>query len=306
MYILVAGGAGFIGSNFVHYLLKNTEHSVITLDALTYAGSKENLANVLDHASHEFIQGDILDQELVTDVITRADAVVNFAAQTHVDRSIEKSTPFVNTNIKGTQVLLNAAANVGVDRFLQISTDEVYGQIKQGRFTEDDCLSPRNPYAATKAGADLLAQSYYTTHDIPIVITRTCNNYGPRQHIEKLIPKFITRAAEGKHLPLYGNGLNIREWIYVKDNCRAIYAVLEHGTVGEVYNIGTDDRFTNLEVTRRILDEMESSKNLITFIEDRAGHDQRYALETSKIESLGWKPQWTFDDGLQDTIEYYI
>ncbi|SEH45555.1 dTDP-glucose 4,6-dehydratase [Halopenitus malekzadehii] len=307
MRILITGGAGFIGSSFVHYVLEEHEvDEIVTLDALTYAGSKDNLDGALDHPRHQFVKGDIRDQELVTDLIKDVDAVVNFAAESHVDRSIEGAKPFVETNVRGTQTLLDAANDAGVDRFLQISTDEVYGQILDGKFSEDDALNPRNPYAATKASADLLARSFQTTHGLPVLITRTSNNFGPRQHPEKLIPKFIQNAAAGKLLPVYGDGSNVREWIYVEDNCRALDLVLRKGEIGEVYNIGSHAEKTNLEVTEAILDTVGVSNDLIEFVEDRAGHDQRYALKTEKIEALGWEPQYSFEEGLERTVDYYL
>ncbi|WP_311173088.1 dTDP-glucose 4,6-dehydratase [Halobellus ordinarius] len=307
MRILVTGGAGFIGSNFVHYVLdEHDEDEIVTLDALTYAGSKDNLDGVLDHPRHEFVEGDIRDRELVTELVADVDAVVNFAAESHVDRSIEGAKPFVETNVQGTQTLLDAAADADVDRFLQISTDEVYGQVLDGKFSEEDALNPRNPYAATKAGADLLARSFRTTHDLPVLVTRTSNNFGPRQHPEKLIPKFIQNAAAGESLPVYGDGSNVREWIYVEDNCRALDLVLREGELGEVYNIGSHAEKTNLEVTEAILDVVGASDDLIEFVEDRAGHDQRYALETEKIEALGWEPQYSFEEGLERTVDYYL
>lgn len=307
MRILVTGGAGFIGSNFVHYVLdEHEEDEVITLDALTYAGSKDNLDGVLDSPRHEFVEGDIRDQELVENLVADVDAIVNFAAESHVDRSIESAKPFVTTNVEGTQVLLDAAKDADIDRFLQISTDEVYGQILDGKFSEDDALNPRNPYAATKASADLLARSFQTTHDLPVLITRTCNNFGPRQHPEKLIPKFINNAVTGETLPVYGDGSNVREWIYVEDNCRALDIVLREGEIGETYNIGSHAEKTNLEVTEAILDAVGASDDVIEFVDDRAGHDQRYALETEKIEALGWEPEYTFEAGLERTVEYYL
>ncbi|MFC6952843.1 dTDP-glucose 4,6-dehydratase [Halorubellus litoreus] len=307
MRILVTGGAGFIGSNFVHYVLNaHEDDEVITLDALTYAGSKDNLEGVLDDPRHEFVEGNIRDRELVTDLAADVDAIVNFAAESHVDRSIEGAKPFVTTNVQGTQTLLDAAKQNDIERFLQISTDEVYGQILDGKFSEDDSLNPRNPYSATKASADLLARSFHTTHDLPVLITRTCNNFGPRQHPEKLIPKFIQNAAAGETLPVYGDGSNVREWIHVEDNCRALDIVLREGEIGEVYNIGSHAEKTNLEVTRAILDAVGASENLIEFVEDRAGHDQRYALETEKIEALGWEPEYSFEEGLERTVDYYL
>ena len=307
MRILVTGGAGFIGSNFVHYVLEEHEgDEVITLDALTYAGSKDNLDGVRDNPRHEFVEGDIRNRDLVTKLVSDVDAIVNFAAESHVDQSIEGAKPFVTTNVQGTQTLLEAANEGDIDRFLQISTDEVYGQILDGKFSEDDPLNPRNPYAATKAGADLLAQSFETTHDLPVLITRTCNNFGPRQHPEKLIPKFIRNAAVGENLPVYGDGSNVREWIYVEDNCRALDVVLREGAVGEMYNIGSHTEKTNLEVAEAILDAVGADEDLIEFVDDRAGHDQRYALETEKIEALGWEPVYAFEEGLERTVDYYL
>jgi dTDP-glucose 4,6-dehydratase len=305
MRILVTGGAGFIGSNFVHHLIENTTDSVVTLDALTYAGSRENLDGVIDHPRHEFVEGDVRDRELVEELIAAVDAVVHFAAESHVDRSIDGAEPFVSTNVQGTQSLLDAAIGADIERFVQVSTDEVYGEIEDGEFSESDALNPRNPYAATKAGADLLARSYHTTHDVPVLITRSSNNFGPRQHSEKVIPKFIQHGRAGEPLPVYGDGSNVREWIYVTDNCRAIDTVLRDGTVGETYNIGSGIELQNIEVTRKILDGVGASEDLIEFVDDRAGHDQRYALDTSKIEALGWEPQISFEDGLTRTAAYY-
>ena len=306
MHVLVTGGAGFIGSAFVRLLLEETSHTMTTLDALTYAGSKTNLEEVLEYDDHEFVEGRIEDEAVVDPLVAEADAVVNFAAESHVGRSIEGAKPFVQTNVEGTQVLLDAVKDADIDRFLQISTDEVYGQILDGKFSEDDKLSPRNPYSATKAGADHLAQSYRTTHDLPVLITRTCNNFGPRQNPEKLIPKFIQNAANGETLPVYGDGSNVREWIYVEDNCRALHVVLQKGEIGEIYNIGSHAEKTNLEVTEAIIDAVSASYDLIEFVEDRAGHDQRYALETEKIEALGWEPGYSFEEGLERTVDYYL
>jgi dTDP-glucose 4,6-dehydratase len=306
MRILVTGGAGFIGSNFVHLLLDETDYDITTLDALTYAGSMDNLEGSLDNDRHEFVEGDIRDREIVSELMADADVVVNFAAESHVDRSIDGAEPFVTTNVQGTQVLLDAALDADIGRFIQISTDEVYGEIEEGTFSEDDRLNPRNPYSATKAGADLLARSYQTTHDLPVIVTRSSNNFGPRQHSEKLIPKFLTNASEGKSLPVYGDGTNVREWIYVEDNCRALLTVLEEGEVGEVYNVGSGLEKQNIEVTKAIIEAVGASEDLIEFVEDRAGHDQRYALDTTKLEALGWEPQWSFEEGLDATVDYYL
>lgn len=306
MRVLVTGGAGFIGSNFVHHLLGETDHEVITLDALTYAGSKANLDGALSDPRHEFVEGDVRDPDLVGDLVSDVDAIANFAAESHVDRSIDDAGPFVSTNVRGTQVLLDAALDRGIDRFLQVSTDEVYGEVLDGAFAESDPLNPRNPYAATKAGADLLALSYHTTYDLPVVVTRSSNNYGPRQHEEKLIPKFVTNAAAGRPLPVYGDGSNVREWTYVADNCRAIATVLAEGEPGEVYNVGSGEELRNVEVARRIVEAVGASGDLIEFVEDRPGHDQRYALDSGKVRGLGWEPRWTFDEGLERTVEYYV
>lgn len=306
MRVLVTGGAGFIGSNFVRYLLDRTDDEVVTLDALTYAGSTDNLRDVMDHPRHEFVQADVRDEDAVADQVNSVDSIVNFAAQSHVDRSLESAKPFVTTNVQGTQTLLAAARDSDVERFVHVSTDEVYGQVLDGESSETDRLEPRNPYAATKAGADLLALSYRETHDLPVMIVRPSNNFGPRQHREKFIPKFITKADRGESLPLYGDGTNVREWTYVVDNCRAIDTVLRDGTIGEIYNVGSGEERQNIEVARKIIELVGASRDLIEFVEDRAGHDQRYALDSSKIEALGWTPRWTFEEGLRATVEYYL
>jgi dTDP-glucose 4,6-dehydratase len=306
MRVLVTGAAGFIGSNYVLHLLAATDDvEVVSLDLLTYAGNKTNLAPVLDDERHEFVNGDIREPETVRELMAETDYVVNFAAESHVDRSIEGSSPFVSTNVRGTQTLLDAALDADIECFLQISTDEVYGEILDGSFAEDDCLNPRNPYAATKASADHLTQSYYTTYELPIKIVRSSNNYGPRQHDEKLIPKLIKRARRGEHLPLYGDGTNVREWTYVTDNCRAIETVRTAGEVGEIYNIGSGEEKTNMAVAEMIIENLGADEELITFVEDRPGHDARYALDTGKIEALGWQPRISFAEGIERTIEYY-
>ncbi|EMA44508.1 dTDP-glucose 4,6-dehydratase [Halococcus morrhuae DSM 1307] len=306
MSVLVTGGAGFIGSNFVRHLLDATNRSVITLDALTYAGSMRHLDAVLDHPRHDFVDGDIRDQSLVAELFEEVDSVVNFAAESHVDRSIDSAEPFVATNVQGTRTLLDAARDADIDRFVQISTDEVYGEIRDGKFTETDPLDPRNPYAATKAGADLLALSYHSTYDLPVLVTRSSNNFGPHQHSEKLIPKLIDRAAREESLPIYGDGSNIREWTYVQDNCRAIRTVLDEGTTGEIYNVGSGDERTNLDVARTVLDAVGAPETLIEFVEDRPGHDERYALDASKMATLGWEPEWSFEEGLERTVEQTV
>ena len=306
MRVLVTGGAGFIGSNFVSYLLEETHVSVVTLDALTYAGTTDNLDGVLDNPRHKFVEGDIRNRSLVEDLLANVDAIVHLAAETHVDRSIRDAEPFVETNVHGTQQLLDATIEADIDRFVQVSTDEVYGEVLEGRSTERDRLWPRNPYAATKASADHLAESYEITHDVPVVIARPSNNFGPRQHEEKLIPKFIERAGNDATLPVYGDGSAIREWSYVRDTCRALELLLFEGQVGEVYNISSNEERTTLEVATSILDTVDVSKELIEHVPDRPGHDQRYALDTTKMQSLGWEPQYSFEEGLQRTVEYYL
>lgn len=305
MRVLVTGGAGFIGSNFVRFLLAETDYAVLTLDKLTYAGAKENIESTFGYDRHKFVEGDIRNERLVDDLVKQCDAIVNFAAETHVDRSIDDADVFASSNVMGTQTLLSAATNHDIRKFIQISTDEVYGEIHEGTFSEDACLNPRNPYAATKAGADLLAQSFYITHGLPVIITRSANNYGPNQHSEKLIPKLIDRASREEPLPLYGDGRNRREWTYVEDNCRAVSLLLEEGEPGEIYNISSEQELENIEVARKILSALGKSEELIEFVEDRPGHDYRYALDTSKLRTLGWTPNWSFDEGLQKTIEHY-
>lgn len=307
MRVLVTGAAGFIGSNYVdHVLSTRTDVTVTSFDSLTYAGDKQNLADVLDSPRHQFVEGDIRDAELVRKLVADADTVVNFAAESHVDRAIEGSASFVSTNVDGTRTLLDAARDTELESFVQISTDEVYGEIHSGAFSEDDRLDPRNPYAATKAAADHLAQSYQTTYGIPVTITRTSNNYGPHQHKEKLIPKFLTRADRGESLPLYGDGSNVREWTYVTDNCRAIECVRRDGNAGEIYNIGSGEELTNLEVAEKIVEQVGASEDLVEFVEDRPGHDARYALETAKVGALGWEPVVSFEEGLSRTADYYL
>jgi dTDP-glucose 4,6-dehydratase len=306
MRVLVTGAAGFIGSNYVHHLLTASAGvEVVSLDALTYAGTKENLDGVFDDSRHEFVEGDVRDESLVGELVAGVDSIVHFAAESHVDRSIDTAAPFISTNIEGTRVLLDASRDTELDCFLQMSTDEVYGEIENGCFEETGPLDPRNPYAASKAGADHLAKSYHTTYDIPVKIVRSSNNFGPRQHQEKLIPKFIDRAIRGESLPLYGDGSNVREWTFVTDTCRAIETVREAGTIGEIYNVGSGAERTNLSVAKAILHQVGASEDLITFVEDRPGHDTRYALDTTKIESLGWEPTVSFQSGLERTIDHY-
>lgn len=309
MKILVTGGAGFIGSNFIHYILENYDDKVINLDKLTYAGNLENLKDVENNPQYTFIKGDISDPEIVKEIVSQGvDYIVNFAAESHVDRSIEDPGIFIKTNVLGTQVLLNAAKEYEVKKFVQISTDEVYGSLgKTGYFTEETPLAPNSPYSASKAGADLMVRAYHQTYNLPMNITRCSNNYGPYQFPEKLIPLFATNAMENKELPLYGDGKNIRDWLHVKDHCRAIDLVMREGRNGEVYNIGGNNEKTNLEITEAILEVLGKSKSLIKFVKDRLGHDRRYAIDSTKIQKeLGWQPEYTFEEGIKETIQWYI
>jgi dTDP-glucose 4,6-dehydratase len=302
--VLVTGGAGFIGSNFVHYLLKKHPDAEVTvLDKLTYAGRKENLQDVLSKI--RFIKGDIAKKEDVTKAAKDCDYIVNFAAETHVDRSIVEAGTFVLTDVLGTYNLLETARKLDISKFEQISTDEVYGHIKEGSFREEDKLNPRNPYSASKAGAELLCRSYFETYGLPVVVTRSSNNYGPYQHPEKLIPKAIIYALENKPIPVYGTGENIRDWLYVEDNCEAIDAVLHKGTEGEAYNIGAQQEMKNIDVVKTILKLSNRPEKLISFVKDRPGHDVRYSLNIEKIRKLGWKPKIKFNDGIRKTVEWY-
>jgi dTDP-glucose 4,6-dehydratase len=307
--LLVTGGCGFIGSNFIRYMLETyADIEIWNLDALTYAGNPENLADVQGDPRYHFIRGDITDRSLVRELMsTGFDGVVHFAAESHVDRSIHDGSPFVHTNVLGTQTILDAVRSFGTRRFVQISTDEVYGSLgPEGAFTEASPLAPNSPYAASKAAADLLVKAYHHTFGLPVLITRSSNNYGPYQFPEKLIPLFITNALRDEPLPLYGDGLQIRDWLHVRDHCRAIDLVLRRGTVGEIYNIGGRCEKTNLEVTRLILQFLGKPESLIRFVPDRPGHDRRYALDCSKIErELGWRPEIPFERGLAETVRWY-
>lgn len=309
MKLLVTGGAGFIGSNFIRYFLRtHPASSILNLDKLTYAGNLENLAELQSAPNYRFVRGDIVDAAFVDDVLNeRFDAIVHFAAESHVDRSIAGGREFVQTNVLGTFTLLDAARRRQVPRFLHVGTDEVYGSMKPGEFAhEASMLEPNSPYAASKAGADLLARSFWQTYRYPVVTTRCSNNYGPYQFPEKLIPLMIANAVEGKKLPVYGDGLNERDWIFVEDHCRALDRVLERGRPGEVYNIGYGKPVANIEIIRRLLGLVERPEDLIEYVKDRPGHDRRYALSTDKIErEVGWKPAVNIDDGLKLTVEWY-
>lgn len=321
MKLLVTGGAGFIGSNFIRYILReHPEWQIVNLDKLTYAGNLANLRDVEGNPSYRFVRGDIADREMVKKLFQdeKFDVVVNFAAESHVDRSILDSSPFIETNVKGTQVLLEASREFGIKKFVQISTDEVYGSLgpDDPPFTEESPLLPNSPYSASKAAADLLCRAYYRTYGLPVVITRSSNNYGPYQFPEKLIPLMITNALEDKPLPVYGDGQNVRDWLFVEDNCRAIALVIEKGSPGEIYNIGGGNEKKNVEVVELICEILADKLNrpgdlrkLITFIKDPRGaaHDFRYALDCTKIkEELGWKPQVSFEEGLKKTVDWYL
>ncbi len=302
--ILVTGGAGFIGSNFIRHLLNNTDYSVTNLDKLTYAGNLNNIKDFRKEKRHRFVKADIRNPKLTPSLVKKADAVVNFAAESHVDRSIREPDVFVGTNIIGVQNLLEACRRFKV-RFHQISTDEVYGSRAQGSSKETDPLNPSSPYAASKAAADLLVNAYCVTYDLDATVTRSTNNYGPNQHPEKFIPRLITNALRGKSLPIYGSGQNVRDWIFVEDNCCAIQTVLEHGEKGRVYNIAGGNEKKNIDVAREIVRRLSLSERAMEYVSDRPGHDLRYSLDYGMIRLLGWSPQVGFEEGLKKTIEWY-
>ncbi|MGN7169710.1 dTDP-glucose 4,6-dehydratase [Paenibacillus cellulositrophicus] len=310
MKLLVTGGAGFIGSNFVLYMLQqHSEYKIINVDSLTYAGNLENLKSIENHPNYTFFKTDITDAKAIDALFQQGiDVVVNFAAESHVDRSILEPEVFVKTNVLGTQVLLDAAKKYGVTKYVQVSTDEVYGTLGEtGLFTEETPLTPNSPYSASKAGSDLLVRAYHETFGLPVNITRCSNNYGPYQFPEKLIPLMISRALNDQALPIYGDGLNIRDWLYVEDHCSAIDLVIHNGRVGEVYNIGGNNERTNLHIVKTILAELNKPESLITYVQDRPGHDRRYGIDPTKItQELGWKPQHNFETGIKETIQWYL
>lgn len=325
MNILVTGGAGFIGSNFVKYMLEeHPDYNIINLDALTYAGNLENLKDIVDDEKYTFIKADIRDREKIEEIFKEhnIDAVINFAAESHVDRSIEEPEVFLTTNVIGTQVLLDVAKKnwkINPDdkyckeykdgvKFLQVSTDEVYGELgKTGMFVETMPLQPNNPYSASKASADMMVRAYHETFGIPINVTRCSNNYGPYQFPEKLIPLMINNCLEDKALPVYGDGMQIRDWLHVKDHCSAIDTVLHKGLDGEVYNVGGNNEKANIEIVKLIIETLDKSEDLIKYVKDRPGHDRRYAIDNTKITTqLGWKPCYTFEEGIKETIEWYL
>ena len=307
--ILVTGGAGFIGSNFIRYMLnKYSEYEIVNLDALTYCGNLENLKDMENKDNYSFVKGSIADKDIVDDLVGECDYVINFAAESHVDRSIDDPEIFVKSNVLGTQVLLNAAKEHGVEKYIQISTDEVYGSLgKDGYFTEETPLQPNSPYSASKASSDLIVRAYNKTFGLPVNITRCSNNYGPYQFPEKLIPLMISNALEDKKLPVYGDGKNVRDWLQVNDHCAAIDLVLHEGETGEVYNIGGNNERQNIEIVKLILNELGRDESLIEFVPDRLGHDRRYAIDSSKIQNdLGWKPSYTFEEGIRECIDWYL
>ncbi len=309
MKLLVTGGAGFIGSNFIRYILsKYPDDQIINFDKLTYAGNLDNLKDLEGNLRYKFYKGDICDPNAVEKAIGLVDgldAIVNFAAESHVDRSILSAGAFVQTDVYGTYVLLEAVKRFKIERYVHISTDEVYGSLEKGSFTEDSPLSPNSPYAASKAGGDLLVRSYIKTYNLPALITRSSNNYGHYQYPEKLISLFITNALQSKKLPLYGDGKNVRDWLYVEDNCEAIDVVLRRGKVGEIYNIAGESEKKNIEITKFILKDLGLSEELVEFVKDRPGHDRRYSIDCSKMKKLGWKPKTNLEEGLRKTIYWY-
>ena len=307
--LLVTGGAGFIGSNFVHYVSKeHRDWDMTNLDKLTYAGNLENLKGIQERPAYHFVKGDIADRKLVDKLLSQGfDVIVNFAAESHVDRSILDASPFIETNVKGTQVLLEGAKKHGTQRFIQVSTDEVYGSTDSGYSTEQSPLSPSSPYSASKTAADLLCLAYFKTHHLPVIVTRCTNNFGPYQFPEKLIPLAVTNALENKPIPVYGDGLNVRDWIFVDDHCRALDVVTQKGQPGQIYNIGGGNEKTNLELIYKLLELLDKPRSLMQFVTDRPAHDRRYALDCAKISAeLGWKPAYSFETALKATVDWYL
>ncbi len=306
MRLIVTGGAGFIGSAFVRRALAREDvDRLVVIDKLTYAGNLANLEEVASDPRYCFVQADINDGQIVGELMSDADAVVNFAAESHVDRSIERADAFVQTDVHGTFALLEAARASGIRRFVQVSTDEVYGDVQAGRSHESDAVRPRSPYAASKAAGDLLALAYHATYGLPVMVTRGSNTYGPRQHPEKVIPLFVTNAIDNESVPVYGDGLQVREWLHVDDHCRAVETVLEHGEPGEAYNAGGSAHLTNLELTDRLLELLDRPSSLIRHVADRPGHDRRYALDSTKLRALGWQPEVGIEEGLEQTVAWY-
>jgi dTDP-glucose 4,6-dehydratase len=303
--LFVTGGAGFIGSNYVRHVLTGTDDEVTVFDALTYAGNLANLRDLEGDRRYRFVKGDITDRTAVLEAMAGHDAVVHFAAESHVDRSIVSPDEFVRTNCDGTNVVMDTARHIGVERVLHISTDEVYGSIADGSFRERDPLGPRSPYSASKAGSDLIALSYFSTYRLPVLITRSSNNFGPYQYPEKVIPLFVTNLLDGVKVPLYGDGMNVRDWCYVGDNCAAIDLVLRHGAVGEIYNVGAGNEVPNRALTDMILALLGLDESMIEPVDDRLGHDRRYSIDAGKVRALGWRPARELDEALAATVEWY-
>jgi dTDP-glucose 4,6-dehydratase len=307
MKLLVTGGSGFIGCNFIRHMMgKYPSYDIVNLDKLTYAGNPENLRDLENSPRYTFIKGDICDSSAVDTAMKDVDYVVHFAAESHVDRSIADSSAFIRTNVLGTHTMLEGALKHKVKKFVHISTDEVYGSIMDGSFKETDILTPSSPYSSSKAGSDLLALSYHITHKLPVMVTRCTNNFGPYQYPEKLIPLFVTNLLEGKKVPVYGTGTNIRDWIYVLDHCKAVDFVLHNGSPGEIYNIGGGAEKTNVEITKKIIALLGKDESAIEYVKDRPGHDLRYSLDCSKLKKMGWKPEYSFDEALRNTVEWYV
>lgn len=307
MRLLITGGAGFIGSNFIRYIINQyPQYQIINLDKLTYAGDLANLADISDHPNYQFVEGDISDRKLVDALAEKTDAIINFAAETHVDNSIADATPFLTTNVIGTQVLIEASLKHGHRKYVQVSTDEVYGDIEEGLFTEESPLKPSSPYSASKAAGDMLVLASVRTYGLPAVISRCSNNYGPYQYPEKLVPFFVKKLLSGEKVPVYGDGLNIRDWLHVDDHCRAVDKIFHQGKVGEIYNVGANNEHSNLEVTRQIMKVLGFDEDRIEFVKDRPGHDIRYAIDSTKLKTqLGWQPIIDFNIGFERAIHWY-
>jgi len=305
MRLFVTGGAGFIGSNYVRHVLSSTDDDVTVFDALTYAGNLDNLRDLESETRFHFVKGDITDRNAVEEAMAGHDAVLHFAAESHVDRSIVSPDEFVHTNCDGTNVIMDVARRHGLQRVVHVSTDEVYGSIAHGSFKETDRLTPRSPYSASKAGSDLIAYSYFTTYGLPVLVTRSSNNFGPYQYPEKVIPLFVTNLLDGRRVPLYGDGMNVRDWCHVEDNCAGIDLVLRQGQVGETYNIGAGNEVPNRLLTDKILAILGHDESMIEYVEDRLGHDRRYSIDTNKVSELGWHPRRQLDEALEATVAWY-